>query len=736
MTAWLDRTGWVFDPIVPPPLLALIGLLLAGFTIAVYGRVGSAVGAFRNAVLLLFRLLGIVALLVILLQPARLEHIPPPVVKKTLLVGLDTSRSMRQADLDQKSRLEHAKELLRESRLVTGDGLAQPGGVRFFEFNDDAVPVLSSVWSCAPRGDSTRLHRSIITMLNGLPPGEGAKALVLLTDGHDFEMASPARTGFIARTRQVPLYAVPMGNEGRVRDISARITSYQPYAYVKQKARIDGVLRLVGCEYETIEVRLLRQGQVVRTQRLAAAEEQQLPVQFEVTEPETGQYEYEIQAEPLEGEVDTQNNSALTYLNVIDQQIRVLILEGSPYWDTTFLQRSLFRNDKVQLDSIIQYAPQKVRLIRQKEEGDPLKVPETAADFASYDLIVLGRDVDRLLSRRQLDLLEAYVRNSGGSVVFSRGPAFSGELADNNLEPVVWGDVSQAKVRLQVAREGRSLAPFRILADPGSGFEKMPELLGGRSVTEEKPLSATLAEVRGGEGNQVAPGMVHRRFGQGQVLSIGVDGLWRWAFNARVEGMNTLFDRFWDQMVLWLMAGRDVLPNKQFSLRASSANVQLGEKIYFRLVMRNPDPQVQRVPMTFYQGTTEMGRAQLQAQPGQAPGRLTADYLPEKTGKYRVVIQLPDGSAQENRFMVFQENLEETEVATDLAYLKRLCESSGGRVLQPAELTRFVSELRNEKTDTTPKTRRVSLWDRTWFFYLAGLLFGVDWWLRRRWGLC
>jgi len=45
-----------------------------------------------------------------------------------------------------------------------------------------------------------------------------------------------------------------------------------------------------------------------------------------------GQYEYEVRAQPLENEVDAANNSAITYLNVIDQQIRVLVLEGDPYW--------------------------------------------------------------------------------------------------------------------------------------------------------------------------------------------------------------------------------------------------------------------------------------------------------------------------------------------------------------------------------------------------------------------
>jgi hypothetical protein len=77
------------------------------------------------------------------------------------------------------------------------------------------------------------------------------------------------------------------------------------------------------------------------------------------------------------------------------------------------------------------------------------------------------------------------------------------------------------------------------------------------------------------------PGIIHRRFGSGQVLSVGVEGLWRWAFNARVDGPNTVFDRFWDQLTLWLMAGRDFVPAQQYALRASTAIVPLGRRFTF-----------------------------------------------------------------------------------------------------------------------------------------------------------
>ena len=75
-------------------------------------------------------------------------------------------------------------------------------------------------------------------------------------------------------------------------------------------------------------------------------------------------------------------------------------------------------------------------------------------------------------------------------------------------------------------------------------------------------------------------------------------------------------------------------------------------------------------------------------------------------------------------------------MAADTLYLRRLCEASGGRLIEAGELPKLLKELNNEKSDQTPKILVQPAWDEAWVFYLAGLLFGLDWFLRRRWGLC
>ena len=726
------QTSLVLDPILPIYAVVLLGVALVALTFAIYRLAGARLSSAQNGTLLVFRIFGGALVVLLLLQPSRMEEIPPQVTDRVTLVAIDDSKSMAQKDVAQGNRTDAARAVLGDAELVKADGTLADGKTRMFRFDEDAA-LLTNTGELKSAGASTRIHRSISTMLASLGANESGRALFLLSDGHDFELVNPAKTGFAARQRGVPIYTVPLGKTGKVRDVSVRITSYQPYCYVKQKARISGAVRTIGCELETLNVELRRSDQVVQTQRLRASEDPEMAVNFDVTEPAVGQYEYELRVTPLDNEVDRENNRALTYLNVIDQQIQVLFLEGAPYWDTTFLQRSLLRNDKMNVDSIVQYAEGKARLIRKKEGETELKIPATAEDWRRYDVVVLGRSVDKLLGVEAVRQLEDYVRNHGGTVVFSRGRAFAPETK-SELEPVIWSTQPTEHVRLQVAREGQALAPFRAITGPGTE-DQVPELIAGYSVVEKQPLTATLAATQSAGGGDPTPGMVHRRFGDGQVLSVGVDGLWRWAFNAKVEGMNTLFDRFWDQMILWLMAGRDFLPTQQFSLRASSANIPLGEKIYFRAVIRDAAPEVRDIPLTIMQDSAEVGRTTLTPPEAQAQDKLTAEFLPAKVGKFTATATFPDGSAQSVRFIVFDENLEQTEVATDTNYLRKLAESSGGRLLQPSELAKLLAELQDERSDAAPTTKLTSAWDRAWVFWLIGALFSADWYLRRRWGL-
>ena len=256
------QTKLVLDPILPIGAVVILAVLLGVATIAIYRRVGASLGRARSVTLLSFRLLGVLLVMLLLLQPSRLEEIPPPVTNRVVLVGVDDSRSMAQKDVEQGTRAQAARAILVDSSITEPGGAVTGSKLRLFKFAEEATPIASS-GLLDSAGTTTRVHHSVSTMLSSLAANEGARALVLLSDGHDFELVNPAKTGFLARQRQTPIYAVALGKQGKVRDVSVRISSFQPYTYVKQKARISAALRLIGCELETLSVELVRSDKAV-----------------------------------------------------------------------------------------------------------------------------------------------------------------------------------------------------------------------------------------------------------------------------------------------------------------------------------------------------------------------------------------------------------------------------------------------------------------------------------------
>jgi hypothetical protein len=726
----------VFDPLVPVPLVGLLALLLGAATLWVYWLASRRLSVARRVFLLVLRLGLLAGVLLLLLQPSRILVDPRAAETKVTLVALDTSRSMRQTDVGGRSRLEAARRLLWDAGLAPREGSPPSGDTRLLRFDSDAAPLSGPLDQVPAEGATTRFHQSIQTMLGSLAAGEGANAIFLLTDGHDFELVNAAQTALAARARRVPVYAVPFGGERQSRDVSVRVTSYQPFHYVRQTIRVNASIRPLGAPYETLEVVLLREGREAGRRTIVVRDEAQVTASFEVTEPAAGQFEYAVRVTPLTGEAETANNTATTYLNVIDRKLRVLMLEGRPYWDTTFLQRSLRRNDKLEVDLASGYAKGRFHVVRTEGDRDAFKLPNDAESWNAYDLVILGQAVDKMLSAPQLASLGAYVDKLGGVVVFGRGDAVSGTGSLDRLQPVAWGEAKRDAAPLKVAQDGRGAPALRLLADAEGKDIALPNLLGVRPAGETKPLTATLAVAAG---DKAFPALVHRRYGSGQVLSVGVDGLWRWAFNAKIDAGNTLYDRFWDQTVLWLVNGRDVLPGTRYTFRASTANVLLGEKLHLRVVERAMEGPAVAPLKTLALDVSREGRAltRLTALPrgDGAAGRLFAEFVPDQIGPHRIEARLPDGSTQTVRFNVYEENAESVEVAADVAYLRRLTEASGGRVLKPEEFAATLKRVRAAPADAGTDTRIEPAWPRAWVFWVLGLLGATDWFFRRRWGL-
>lgn len=725
----------VWEPVFPPFLILLAGLLLGYVAVRFYLRTSSRLSARRRVFLMGLRLLAILGICAILFQPMIEESFPRRHPKRVALVAVDSSRSMNEKDdQDQATRLDTARRLLAESGLIgPSDAGGEIGEVRLFHFDATANPLAPRLLpALEATGETTLFHQSITSTMESLRTGEHCIGLFLFSDGHDFELTPSQHTAQLARSRQTAIYPVALGRDQTIPDVSVNIASYQPYTFVKQRAQVQATVRLMGSESRPLRVELLREGVLLRDRTISAEPGYEVPVAFEVSEDKPGQYEYEIRVSPLPTEREIHNNNAFTFLNVTDAKAPVLLIEGAPHWDTTFLRRTLTRNARVELSSAVAMRDGKVSV--RSADSRARHIPDSEAEFESFLLVILGRDIDKILSPEACRNLAKAVEDGGATIVFARGkpgvhPVFE------ELAPAPWSGAATGPVRLVKGRGSGEIVPIEVLASAPGGSEALPELPWAMQTDKPKTLAAVESMAEDTALGNASPAFVHRRHGRGQVLAVAVGGLWKWSLNARSEVSNNVYDRFWNQLLLNLIARSNASPGDDTALSVSSANVALGEKINFTLhtAPGQPPPLSPQVAV-FLEDEIVAGVPLARDQDDRT---WRGSIVPEKTGRYGASIDV-GGRPLKCRFAVYREQRETTEVTPDVPYLRQLARATGGKLLDAASLRETVAGLGRAaaaEADAPPIVRRRSCWDRAVFFYVLFGFLGVEWFLRRRWGM-
>lgn len=716
----------ILDPVIPIPWILCIATVMLGGGIFYQLRSSRRLGILRSALLLLSRLAALAIILLLLLQPSREEKVPVPAREKLVMFAVDVSASMKEPHSDGASRIKAALADLKKSGVLD----AEDSNCRFFTFSETAkAATRDGLYSAVPNGPSTRFDTSIAAMLkmSGQP---SPSAMFILSDGHDFDLVPPGETARRTRARDMPIYTIPYGTPDSASDVSVRIANYHPHTFLRQTTRLEAFVRTVGCPHQILKVDLLCDGKKVRTETIDTGTEPFRSVFFNVSHEQAGQYEYTFRVAPVANERETSNNTATTYLNVISERIRILEIEGAPFWDSTFLRRSFARNDKFDIDSLVAFTGNRVRPIRSNLDrpADELRPPATVEDLKPYDLVIFGRNVERVIGMDGIRAVESWVKDQGGVLIFARGQAWPpGAKVAAELEPIDWSSESARGVRLEVTPQAGSVPAFRMLREVAA-VDEFPEVIAYPATSAPKTLAATFSVA----GDQ-SPAVVYRRYGGGQTLSLGVGNLWRWVFNPKAEYDNNAYDRFWDQLTLWLLANGGVSPVEGYSLRADTSNLSLGETVHLRFGVHGIEPPATPPVVELFKDDVPVTKLTLTS--GGDPGVFNTAFTPRDTGRYTARSRTADGKVQVTHFIVFREDMESTETAMDRTYLEQLAKASGGRMLDGSEIAGVVADLLREAADQAPLTRRIPVWDQIWILLLLCFLLGMDWYARRRWGL-
>lgn len=732
----------------------LAAVLIAGaaaLAFAAYRRPLSPLTPTRRGVLTGLRALTLVAIILFLFRPAVMR---PPASSRDAVVPIlvDVSRSMRIADADGQTRLTRAAAFLTSELLPRLSGRFTTELYRVGDGLEPGEP--DRLTADARRSDLT----AALDALRQRTRGRRVAGIVVLSDGGDTGPAEGSQP-VLSGSPGPPVFAVGFGSaSGPIDREVLGVTGGEPHL---DQASVDLFVTAVSIGFgrTPFDLRLTANGHVIETRRVVPqADGSPVEERFTVAPDSLGPTAYAAEIPPDEREAVKENNARTALVGAAGRKRRLLVIEGAPGYEHSFMKRAWAQDPGLDVDSIVRKGQNAEGHDTFLVQAGGSRAASLASGFPSrrealfaYDALILANIDADTFTRTELATAAAFVAERGGGLLVLGGRSFASRgLAGTPLEdalPVELNDRQGGSLRvslgagqppllnkLSVTAEGDSHPVMRIgdsRDDTRKKWAALPALASSAPVGGPRPGATVLAVTLAPDGG-LHPVIAVQRYGQGRSMIFAGEASWRWKM--MVASTDRTHELFWRQAARWLAT---TTPD-QVAVSVPES-VEPGDPAVVTVDVRDaafaPAPDA-ALDITL---TAPGGESQkLSAGRVGAPGRFTATFRPDREGLYRVHAEARRGTTDlgtADRWMyVGGADREFTDPRLNEPVLRRLARRSGGRYLAAADAARIVPLLQSALPQSiVPEPR--DLWHEPWAFACVIGLLSAEWILRRRWGL-
>ena len=592
-----------------------------------------------------------------------------------------------------------------------------------------------------PDGEITDLPSAAARALARFP-GLYVPGIILLTDGaHNAPM--PADTLLDQMKQQgIPVYPVGIGAEFP-RDVAVTQILGEDVIFKDERARVFISLQQTGYENQPVRVRLQMNDRDVfqETVQLSGDREQLVPVEYEPDQ--TGAFTLRASVDTLPDEVTVENNVFERSVRVIDEQIRVLLVFGTPSWEYRYLAGAFERDRRITHDSFLLSADP--RVLRARDARYVPSLPATAdALNAQYDLVLLSGMDASVLPRGFVDALNVFVEEKGGGLIMLSDPRhIPYSLPGTNLEPLLPVRFDNAlpmsyqdelfnpvhhTLRLELTEEGAANPLMLFSGDTRENeriWSEFPPVPRGFQHARLKPAAVALATFRA-PGGATHPAVVFQQYGRGLVLFFGFDSTWRW----RREHGNRYYGAFWGKTVQFMGLPHLLGESAQSMIFVNNENVSVGQPVPVRARISNADfsPYAAQEASAQVLQDGEIQTISLRALPGR-PGVFEGEWVPTAPGEATLSLSERFNAAPLT-LRATRQLREFQDAGMNRAWLERVATETGGRFFLPDEAEDVMSAL-FERRPLISLHFRKTLWDARITWLLVALLFSAEWACRR-----
>ncbi|MDV6033494.1 MAG: hypothetical protein F9B45_26075 [Phycisphaera sp. RhM] len=689
----------------------------------------------RVAVVECLRVVLVTVAIALLWQPETTYHVDSDRKGEVVLL-IDRSGSMQTRDVP--------SELRSASRQEIADGIDEDAAWARLDSRFKKVNVALDEGSGGARDGGSDLGGALD---RAAERHESAVAFVLVSDGDFNRGRSPvqaaaeiaARSGGRARVDSIPI-----GSADRLPDIELVSADVPTFGVVGKPVRVPFTIRNWFSETRDVTVSLLQDDRAADAQTVSIRGGARFDGAFVWQSDQAGTYTLTFQTPVIESEMNRENNRLSKTIEIREEKLRVLVIEGIPRWEYRYLRNALLRDPGIDVSCLL-FHPQLPGMGGGGEDY-LASMPEDPAELASYDVIFLG-DVgiaEGQLTVEQCRQIRGLVEQQAVGLVLMPGtrgqqasllPSELGELVPVVIDPArPLGVGNGAPASFALTGAGRRSLLTALDDDPQTNWavwESLPGFYWHAAVTRAKAGSEVLA-VHAESSNQYGrvPLLVTRPAGAGKVLFMGSDSVWRW----RMGVEDQYHYRFWGQVIRWMAYQRNMAVGETMRLSYRPDQPQIGETVTLRASVMTSDGTPSQADAAMLEIVSPTGSSQslrLQREDSQW-GVFTTQTQLDQYGVYALTLRHPtEDSTVTARVAVQGRGGEQVGRPARRDIMMEVAKVGRGQTFAPDQINQLVDQLNRLPPD--PSTmRRIQWWNHP--AVLSAMIAGLAlFWIGRKW---
>jgi len=553
-------------------------------------------------------------------------------------------------------------------------------------------------------------------------------SVIIVSDGVITDGVNPV---YQAQKIGVPVFTVGIGDSTRKNNLEIKRVLMNEYIYAETPTSINLTIGNYGYKNQTVTLSFLEENQLIEKQNIPLSGEETSSFNFDYLPKSPGEMKLTFQLSELKGESSNADNKKVVYVNILNNKIRTLVIAGSPSADLSFIKQTLALDENLRVSSITQIAQD-----RFLENVDRNKMIDSA------DVLFLVGFPSAQTSNSLLNKVLEAIREKSKPffIVLANGVDYTKLLALNSELPFYIKSFANgtSEVQPNITTEQMDNPLLKSNAEDAlESWNNLPPVNKDNVDLAVKPESETLVRLKINNIPMNLPLIVSRKLGSKKAIGVLAKDIWKWKLQTAEKRLN-LFDSFILNSLKWMNTKED---QKVVSIKTTKKIFSLGEPIEFTAEVYNEtfnpvddadlNVIVKLSNESYVLSMNSVGN-------GIYEGTLNVN----KPGDYSFA-----GEAKRNdrtlgkdagKFTVGEVDIEFVNTRMDKEFLTGLSNQTGGQfysVDNYSGLFEKINQLNKKKSDYKIIKSEYNLWSNEWLLAISVLLFGLEWFFRKRSGM-